>query len=89
LYSIQTKIERNKFKLTPENKTIAIDVCIYFNNSLSSKDAFQRPFLFSLPLNFSQKEQVKDLTVSFDHNRVLKEVKIEDFKQKLLNENGP
>ena len=41
--------------------------------------------MFSMPLNFHQKEQVKDMTVSFDQSKVNKHIKIEDFKAKLLD----
>jgi len=40
--------------------------------------------MFTLPLNFSQKEQLKDLTVSFDKNKIKSIIKVEDFKAKLL-----
>jgi len=72
------------YKLDANNKIINIDLCIYFNNKLSSDKALQRPFVFTMPLNFSAKEQVHDLTVSFDHTKVMKYIKIEDFKEKLL-----
>jgi len=56
LYQFQTKIMRNLFKLDATNKAINIDVIIYFSGKLSSKNARQRPFMFTMPLNFSQKE---------------------------------
>lgn len=67
---MQTKLLRNMFKLDADNKTINIDVCIYFNNALSSKKSYQRPFVFTMPLNFSQKEQITDMSVTFDRSKV-------------------
>jgi len=75
---------RNLFKLDVKNPTVQIDVCIFFNNKLTSSKAFQRPFMFQLPLNFSQKEQCQTFSVTFDHSKVQKVIKVEDFKAKLL-----
>lgn len=74
------------FKLDATNKAINIEVIIYFSGKLSSSKARQRPFMFTMPLNFSQKEQVTNVFVTFDKSKVLKHVKVEDFKQKLLTE---
>lgn len=81
---MQTKIKRTFFKVDAQNPTIFIEVCIYFNNKLSSKKAMQRPFMFTMPLNFSQKEQFSTATVTFDASKVAKVIKIEDFKASLL-----
>ena len=72
------------YKLDANNKTINIDICIYFNNRLSSDRSLQRPFVFTMPLNFCSKEQFNDLTVAFDHDKVIKHIKVADFKEKLL-----
>ena len=84
LYQIQTKLKRTFFKVDAQNPTIFIDVCIYFNNKLSSKEGLQRPFMFSMPLNFSTKEQVQSTAVTFDFAKIEKHIKIEDFQQGML-----
>lgn len=81
---MQTKINRNMFKLDADNKTINIDICIYFNNALSSNKSRQRPFTFTLPLNFSKKEVIKEMSITFDASKVKKHVLVEDFKSKIL-----
>ena len=45
------------FKLDADNKAILLDLSINFNNALSSKDSFQRPFIFTMPLNFKNLDQ--------------------------------
>ena len=64
---MQTKISRNFFKIDAANPTVVIEVIIYFNSKLSSKEGLQRPFMFSMPLNFSKKEQIQTATVTFDY----------------------
>ena len=64
------------FKEEKATKFILCDIGIYFNNALSSKRAFQRPFIFSHPLNFSTKESHEILVVSFDADMVQKVIKV-------------
>ena len=73
---MQTKVSRNFFKVDAANPTVVIEVVVYFNNKLSSQKGLQRPFMFSMPLNFSQKEQVTTASVTFDSDRVAKIIKV-------------
>ena len=61
-----TKLDRSLFKVDMTNPKIIITVTIYFNNELSSKRCFSRPFNFSYVLDFNTKENVIPLNITFD-----------------------
>ena len=47
-----------------------VDIIIYFNKKLASKDKFSRPFNFRMPLNFRTKENIKTFYVTFDAKKI-------------------
>ena len=72
----------------PDEKCINIEIMIWFNEKLGSKNARQRPFGFTMPLNFSTREVVQSVDITFDQQKVLEVIKIADYKQKKLNQNN-
>lgn len=87
LYQIQTKINRNKFKLDADNKVIMISVTIWFNNRLSTKQAPLRPFTFQMPLNFGTVEKTQSFCITFDGLAIKKEIKLEDWQANWITDN--